>query len=213
MENKDENKHVNNYVAVDISRFMYYLFELKKALDANKIDSAKSKINEIYLKMNRVTDSIAIYDKSTSKKLIKFWYNTAIKNEKNLDKNTKEVWEKTYEDNKNEINFSFSCISNGQGNVLFFKKEDIQKLDENNPENYIICSHTSIAHYFGIKGKEEDNWNKWRYNSHTKKLTTDKLNTIDDSKIVEKIIKKYLSENEIMSVLLSTLRMPRRIKY
>ena len=58
----------------------------------------------------------------------------------------------------------FSCISNGNGKVLFFKIQEIQKLErEGNKENYNWNSHTSIAHFNGIIGIDEDKWNKWEF--------------------------------------------------
>ncbi len=40
---------------------------------------------------------------------------------------------------------------------------------EGNPNNYESWnSHTSIAHYNGIKGAEEDKWNKWEYDNEEK---------------------------------------------
>jgi hypothetical protein len=57
-----------------------------------------------------------------------------------------------------------SCISDGKGKVLFFKVEDIVKImTQCNPDNYEWNSHTSIAYFNGIKGKNEDKWNKWEY--------------------------------------------------
>ena len=92
----------------------------------------------------------------------------------------------------------FSIISNGEGKVLFFTLEDIQKIEkEGNPNNYESWnSHTSIAHYNGIKGAEEDKWNKWEYDNEEKELKIDgSYNTKNDSKKVKEIVEKYLADN------------------
>ena len=91
----------------------------------------------------------------------------------------------------------FSAISNGKGKVLFFKLEDIQKLQQqDNPESYDCNSHTSIAHFNSIKGEQEDKWNKWEYDNYNKKLKLDgDLVAKDDSKQVKKVIEKYLADN------------------
>jgi len=86
----------------------------------------------------------------------------------------------------------FSAISNGRGKVLFFKIEDIVKeMVKGNPKNYDWNSHTSLADFFGIKGREEDKWNKWEYDPYKKELKADILNIIDDSKEVKQILEKY----------------------
>ena len=95
----------------------------------------------------------------------------------------------------------FSAISNGKGKVLFFKLEDITKIQkEGNPNNYDWNSHTSIAHYFGIKGKREDNWNKWEYDCEKKELKIDSLNVKDDSESVKKVVEKYLADNNAIYI-------------
>ena len=92
----------------------------------------------------------------------------------------------------------FSAISNGKGKVLFLSLRDIETIEKNgNPENYNDWnSHTTIAHYNGIKGEKEDLWNKWEYDCETKKLNIDGgYNSKDDSNAVKKVIENYLAEN------------------
>lgn len=92
----------------------------------------------------------------------------------------------------------FSAISNGKGKVLFLTLRDIQKIEKaGNPEKYGDWnSHTTIAHYNGIRGKLEDKWNKWEYNCETKSLVADGgLVTTDDHKIVKRKIEEYLTKN------------------
>ena len=89
----------------------------------------------------------------------------------------------------------FSAISNGRGKVLFFKIEDIVKeMVKGNPKNYDWNSHTSLADFFGIKGREEDKWNKWEYDPYKKELKADILNIIDDSKEVKQVLGKYFEK-------------------
>jgi len=54
---------------------------------------------------------------------------------------------------------------------------------------YETDSHTSIADYYGFKGEKEDKLNKYEYNPLTKKFIIDQLNTVDDSKKIEKFCK------------------------
>jgi hypothetical protein len=85
----------------------------------------------------------------------------------------------------------FSCISDGNGKVLFFTLEDVVKIMvAGNPKDYGFNSHTSIAHYNGIEGANEDKWNKWEYNPTTKVLTPDSrpAGVADDSEAVKKTL-------------------------
>ena len=88
----------------------------------------------------------------------------------------------------------FSVISDGKGKTLFFTVEDIAKImSSGNKYNYNWNSHTSIAHFNGIKGANEDKWNKWEYNCDKKELKVDKLNNTDDREQVKTIVEKYLT--------------------
>jgi len=55
--------------------------------------------------------------------------------------------------------------------------------------DYEPDSHTSIADYFGFKGKKEDSLNKYEYNPLTKEFRVDQINIKDDSKKAEKWVK------------------------
>jgi hypothetical protein len=66
-----------------------------------------------------------------------------------------------------------------------------------NPEHYNFNSHTSIAHYNGIKGRDEDKWNKWEYDVDSEVLECNTLNTKDDRKIVIKKIKQYFKGKDL----------------
>jgi hypothetical protein len=92
----------------------------------------------------------------------------------------------------------FSCISDGNGKVLFFTLEDVVKIMvSGNPKNYEFNSHTSVAHFNGIEGREEDKWNKWEYDVDKKQLNIDTMRTKDDSTIVREIIEKYFEGKNI----------------
>jgi len=91
-----------------------------------------------------------------------------------------------------------SANSDGQGKTIFFKIEDIVKeMACGNPESYDWNSHTSIAHFYGIKGKNEDLWNKWEYNPETKELKVDNLVITDDRDEVKKAVEKYLKDKYV----------------
>jgi len=93
----------------------------------------------------------------------------------------------------------FSAISDGKGNVKFFTIEDVVKIMcDGNKDNLNFNSHTSIAFYNGIKGTNEDKWNKWEYDVNKKMLNIDSLVTKDDSKKVKQTIEKYLKDKDII---------------
>jgi len=96
----------------------------------------------------------------------------------------------------------FSCISDDKGKVAYFTVQDIvEQMSLGNPETYDWNSHTSIAHFIGLSPTEEDKWNKWEYNTNTKKITADSLVTTDDRKKVLVSIKKYLKDKDLAFLL------------
>jgi len=93
----------------------------------------------------------------------------------------------------------FSANSNGKGKTIFFKVEDIaNEMAKGNPESYDWNSHTSIAHFHGIKAREEDKWNKWEYDVDKKVLKVDTLVGDDDRKKVQKAIEDYLKDKDVV---------------
>lgn len=93
----------------------------------------------------------------------------------------------------------FSAISNGKGRTLFFKVEQIAEIMANgNKENYAFNSHTSIARFNGINGKEEDKWNKWEYDTKEKILKVDSLVTFSDREDVQQKIEEYLKDKDLI---------------
>ncbi len=79
----------------------------------------------------------------------------------------------------------FSLVSDGQGRIMFFDWEKRQKCLEGTL-NYNPDSHTSIADYYGYKGRDEDLLNKYEYNPLLKAFKKDHVNrNLDDSKDVE----------------------------
>ena len=92
----------------------------------------------------------------------------------------------------------FSVVSNGRGVVKFFKPEDVVKImSEGNGESYDFNSHTSLMHFLGIKGGQEDKWNKWEYDPDKKALEEDSLVTKDDRKDAQEVLEEYFSRLNI----------------
>jgi hypothetical protein len=84
----------------------------------------------------------------------------------------------------------FSCVSTGDGTPMYFdaklRKKCLSGKLSSNPD-----SHTSIADYFGYKGKREDTLNKYEYNPITQEFKVDQINNnVDDSDKIEKALKK-----------------------
>jgi len=79
----------------------------------------------------------------------------------------------------------FSLNSDGKGNPYYFDDKLRQKCLKKKL-NYSPDSHTSIADYFGFKGKKEDKMNKYEYNPLTKEFAIDQINVDDDSNILKK---------------------------
>ena len=80
----------------------------------------------------------------------------------------------------------FSFLSDGKGKIFYFNSKQREELRKNNPKNYETDSHTSIAHFYGYEGKNEDTLNKWEYNLWTKILQIDQLNAVDDRELFMK---------------------------
>ncbi|MCP3680298.1 MAG: hypothetical protein GY782_08635 [Gammaproteobacteria bacterium] len=87
----------------------------------------------------------------------------------------------------------FSCISDGKGDVLYFKPEEVVKImAEGNPKEYDFNSHTSIAHFHGVN---EDEHNKYEYSN--KGLHMDQINTTDDRDKVGGSVKSFLEGKDL----------------
>ena len=83
----------------------------------------------------------------------------------------------------------FSCVSDGKGTVYYFDAEMRRKIIAGETEYQDTDSHTSIAHWYGFRGRDEDSLNKYEYNPLTGKFTIDQLNTTDDSERVKTFCK------------------------
>ena len=93
----------------------------------------------------------------------------------------------------------FSAVSDGKGRVEFFTPEKIVSImAAGNPEKYEWNSHTSLMHSLGIKGKEEDTWNKWEYNPKDKKLTIDGELHKDDTTKVQESLDTFFKDKDIL---------------
>jgi len=79
----------------------------------------------------------------------------------------------------------FSLISNGKGKAYWFDAK-IRKQILMGEVDYTLDGHTSIADYFGFKGRGEDRINKYEYNPLLKTFQINQLNTTDDSKQIKK---------------------------
>jgi hypothetical protein len=92
----------------------------------------------------------------------------------------------------------FSVISDGKGEVLFFRIEDVVKImSEGNPKSYDFNSHTSIAHFHGIEAKDKSKWNFWEYDIDKKELKEDVIVTTRDTETVRVKIEKYFKGKNI----------------
>ena len=78
----------------------------------------------------------------------------------------------------------FSLRSDGAGKPYYFDSV-IRKTIISGELNYETDSHTSIADYFGFKGKDEDMLNAYEYNPITKEFVIDRMLNKDDSAIMK----------------------------
>jgi len=74
----------------------------------------------------------------------------------------------------------FSIVSDGAGKPYYFDY-NIRKKIIARELNYETDSHTSIAEYYGFKGRDEDMLNKYEFNPLTKKFEIDGMPNKDDS--------------------------------
>ena len=74
----------------------------------------------------------------------------------------------------------FSLRSDGAGKPYYFDAV-IRKKIIAGELNYETDSHTSIADYFGFKGKDEDMLNAYEYNPLTREFVIDRMPNKDDS--------------------------------
>ena len=81
----------------------------------------------------------------------------------------------------------FSVVSDPKTRGIMYFRAAIRKDIIAGESKYTDTdSHTSIADFFGYKGKDEDQLNKYEYNPLTEEFTVDQINGKDDSKRVEK---------------------------
>ena len=110
-----------------------------------------------------------------------------------------------------------SVVSNPvDGKIYFFDEKIRKELKGNNPNNYQYDSHTSVADYFGFRGKDEDRLNKYEYCPFMKRFTVDQINGDDDSAKAEKFCREYnfdkIIETGIFSLYLEGCTLPEGIK-
>ena len=105
----------------------------------------------------------------------------------------------------------FSLVSNGNGKIMYFDHK-IRKQIMSNKLSYEQDSHTSIADYYGYKGKMEDKLNKYEYNPLTKVFTIDQINTINDSQEVEKYCNNLDFKKIVPKLIVKPIINPLQIK-
>ena len=86
----------------------------------------------------------------------------------------------------------FSFISDGEGKMYYFDAKIRRQILKGKSigyalDSYTLDSHTSIADYFGFKGRGEDRINKYEYNPLTKIFQINQLNTTDDSDQIKRL--------------------------
>ena len=84
----------------------------------------------------------------------------------------------------------FSLVSDGKGKIYYFDSKIRKDILSGKSKYEKTDSHTSIADYFGFKGKKEDQLNKYEYNPLTGKFTVDQINTQNDQQFVEQFCRK-----------------------
>jgi len=108
----------------------------------------------------------------------------------------------------------FSLLSNGEGEIYYFDWEMRQKILAGKSEYISGDSHTSVADYYGFKGKKEDRLNKWEYNPLTKILSIDQINVRNDRRAVLKKCKaldwKKIIPALIIKSIINPLDLPKR---
>ena len=109
----------------------------------------------------------------------------------------------------------FSLISDGAGKVRYFDAELRDKILKgklkDNRGNKIenADSHSSIAEYYRL---DEDHRNKWEYNPLTHEFTRDQVNTLDDSKTVERFCNNLDFKTIIPCLVVHPIVHPLRVK-
>ena len=61
----------------------------------------------------------------------------------------------------------FSFISDGNGNIKYFDNKQRKQFLTDNPENYEMDSHSSIASYYFKQSNSDDNCNKYEFSNGT----------------------------------------------
>jgi hypothetical protein len=95
----------------------------------------------------------------------------------------------------------FSFISDGQGNFKYFSKEDREFFRIDNPKEYEMDSHASIAAFHGVN---EDHCNKYEYT--TGEFMVDQINTHDDSAMAEKWVVEFVKGSKFHAICLEAVR-------
>ncbi|RLC08767.1 MAG: hypothetical protein DRI57_23405, partial [Deltaproteobacteria bacterium] len=92
----------------------------------------------------------------------------------------------------------FSFISDGKGNVKYFNLEQRKQISIENPDDYNVNSHSSIAEFYFKNNTADDNCNKFEFSSGN--FIVDQINTNDDSKKCKKWINQFSNSNEFIEI-------------
>ena len=83
-----------------------------------------------------------------------------------------------------------SVCSDGKGKLYYFGAAERKRILEGKPPYESADSHTSIADFYGFRGKDEDKLNKYEWNPITNELKIDKMNARNDNEKVKKALLK-----------------------
>jgi len=104
----------------------------------------------------------------------------------------------------------FSCVSDGKGMIYYFDWEMRKKIiDGKLNDNYECDSHSSICNHFKLNC---DKVNKYEYNPLLKEFKIDQINNKDDSKMVEKKLRKLDFKNIVPQLKIKEIIHPFKLK-
>ncbi|MFA5025422.1 MAG: hypothetical protein WC503_02885 [Candidatus Shapirobacteria bacterium] len=107
----------------------------------------------------------------------------------------------------------FSFVSDPvKSKFLYFDWDLRQRILSKALNDYEPDSHTSIAHYFGYKAKEEDKLNKYEYNPLTGVFTVDQINGPNDSVKAEAWVKALDFSQIVKPLIIKPIVHPFEIK-
>ena len=110
----------------------------------------------------------------------------------------------------------FSFCSNDEGKPLYFNAEQRKKILNNEGEfkvlSYDLDSHTSIAHFYGFKGIDEDRLGKYEYNPLTQNFKIDNIGRVDNVKEMKKWVKELYFKTIVPELIIKPIINPLKIE-